>query len=130
MEKIREIKITGNNWDEITNGKYEEKSRRMKPILDACCGARKCWYDKSNPNVVFMDNRKEICTLSDGRTLEVNPDVVADFRHMPFEDNTFSLVLFDPPHYRWCGDNSNLKKIMAVCRKTGEIISGKDSKSA
>ncbi len=82
----------------------------MKTILDACCGARKCWYDKSNPNVVFMDNRKEICTLSDGRTLEVNPDVVADFRHMPFEDNTFSLVLFDPPHYRWCGDNSNLKK--------------------
>lgn len=71
----------------------------MKPILDACCGARKCWYDKSNPNVVFMDNRKEIC-----------PDIVADFRHMPFEDKTFSLVLFDPPHYRWCGDNSNLKK--------------------
>ena len=82
----------------------------MKTILDACCGARKCWKDKHNPNVLFMDNRKETCTLSDGRTLEVNPDVVADFRHMPFADNTFSLVLFDPPHFRWCGDNSNLKK--------------------
>ena len=82
----------------------------MKTILDACCGARKCWADKKNPNAVFMDIRKENCVLSDGRTIEINPDVVADFRHIPFPDNHFHLVLFDPPHLRWAGDNSNLKK--------------------
>lgn len=82
----------------------------MKTILDACCGARKCWADKKNPNAVFMDIRKENCVLSDGRTIEINPDVVADFRHIPFPDNHFHLVLFDPPHYRWAGDNSNLRK--------------------
>lgn len=29
---------------------------------------------------------------------EVRPDVVGDFRAMPFEDGAFQLVLFDPPH--------------------------------
>ena len=82
----------------------------MKKILDACCGARKCWYDKHNPSAVYMDIRKEACTLSDGRVIEINPDVVADFRHIPFPDNHFHLVLFDPPHFRWAGDNSNLAK--------------------
>ena len=54
--------------------------------------------------------RKETCVLSDDRTIEINPDVVADFRHIPFPDNHFHLVLFDPPHFRWAGDNSNLAK--------------------
>ena len=49
----------------------------MKKILDACCGARKCWADKKNPNAVFMDIRKETCELSDGRTIEINPVIKA-----------------------------------------------------
>jgi len=32
------------------------------------------------------------------RQLSIQPDQVADFRSMPFPDNTFSLVVFDPPH--------------------------------
>ena len=27
-----------------------------KDILDACYGSRMFWYNKDNPNVVFMDN--------------------------------------------------------------------------
>lgn len=27
-----------------------------------------------------------------------DPDIVADFTDMPFEDNSFYLVVFDPPH--------------------------------
>lgn len=27
----------------------------MKKILDACCGSRMCWFDKDNPDTVFMD---------------------------------------------------------------------------
>lgn len=76
-----------------------------KKILDACCGSKMFWYDKNNPDVVFMDVRKERCTLCDGRTLEVNPDVIADFRNIPFPDETFYLVVFDPPHLIHAGEN-------------------------
>lgn len=27
----------------------------MKRILDACCGSRMCWFDRDNPDAVFMD---------------------------------------------------------------------------
>ena len=67
----------------------------MKKILDACCGSRMCWFDKDNPDTVFMDCRSEEHTLCDGRRLEIRPDVVGDFRKMPFPDNSFYLVLFE-----------------------------------
>jgi ubiquinone/menaquinone biosynthesis C-methylase UbiE len=83
-----------------------------KPILDACCGSRMFWYDKNHPAAVFMDNRKlEPEILSNNRRLEVNPDVVADFKAIPFPDNTFRLVVFDPPHLdHYSGDNSWIVK--------------------
>ena len=82
----------------------------MKPILDACCGSRMCWFDKNNCMATFMDIREEECTLCDGRTLQVKPDIVADFRNMPFADNSFYLVLFDPPHLNHLGESSWLAK--------------------
>lgn len=77
-----------------------------RKILDACCGSRMFWYDKENPNVIFADNRKIETTLCDGRKLVIAPDMVIDFRNMPFDDNTFSLVIFDPPHLLHAGENS------------------------
>ncbi|HAR5922457.1 TPA: SAM-dependent methyltransferase, partial [Staphylococcus pseudintermedius] len=64
----------------------------MKRILDACCGSRMFWFDKSNQDVVFMDKRQLQTNLCDGRKLEVNPDIVADFRNMPFDDESFYMV--------------------------------------
>lgn len=64
------------------------------------------WFDKENDNTVFMDNRHLETTLCDGRKLEINPDVIGDFRNMPFDDNTFKLVVFDPPHLNRLGENS------------------------
>lgn len=81
-----------------------------KRILDACCGSKMFWYDKNDPDVVFMDIRKERCTLCDGRTLEVNPDLIADFRNIPFPDETFYVVVFDPPHLIHAGENSWVRK--------------------
>lgn len=78
----------------------------MARILDACCGSRMFHFDKENEDVLYMDNRQLDATLSDGRTLNVNPDVVADFRNMPFEDESFYMVIFDPPHLVSAGDNS------------------------
>ena len=77
-----------------------------KPILDACCGSRMFWFDRKNPLSVFMDIRNEEHTLCDGRKLEVHPDIVADFTDMPFPDKSFKLVVFDPPHLKWLGENS------------------------
>ncbi len=82
----------------------------MKPILDACCGSKMFWYIRNHPSVVYMDNREEETTLCDGRKLIVRPDVVADFRNMSFCDETFSLVVFDPPHLIRAGEKSWLKQ--------------------
>lgn len=75
-------------------------------ILDACCGSRMFWFDKSNGNAIFMDNRELDCILCDGRTLNIHPDVMADFRDMPFDDGQFKLVVFDPPHLIHAGKDS------------------------
>lgn len=82
----------------------------MKKILDACCGSRMFWFDKNNPNVVFADNRELNTTLCDGRALIINPDEKVDFRNMPYEDNTFKMVVFDPPHLIHAGEKSWLSQ--------------------
>ncbi|NLU09424.1 MAG: class I SAM-dependent methyltransferase [Tepidanaerobacter acetatoxydans] len=86
----------------------------MKRILDATCGSRMIWFDKQNPDTVYMDNRQLTTILCDGRILNIKPDIVADFRDMPFPDNAFYLVIFDPPHLRYAGDESWLAKKYGV----------------
>ena len=58
-----------------------------KFILDACCGKRMFWVNKEHPNCLYLDNRKK-----------VEPNVIGDFRNLNFPDNTFKLIVFDPPH--------------------------------
>ena len=87
-----------------------EIHNRPKYILDACCGSKMFWFDKENENVLFMDNRQMSEILCDGRKLEIKPDVVADFRKMPFGNNTFKVVVFDPPHLANVGKSSWLAK--------------------
>lgn len=82
----------------------------MKKILDPCCGSQMFWFKKNHPDAVYMDNREFSGELCDGRTLEVKPDIVGDFRSMPFPDNTFYLVVFDPPHLLKAGKDSWLAK--------------------
>lgn len=81
-----------------------------KQILDPCCGSRMFYFDKSDGRVVFGDKRKLEEILCDGRSLIIDPDVVLDFRKLPFEDEVFSLVVFDPPHLLKLGDNSWMAK--------------------
>lgn len=82
----------------------------MKKILDVCCGSRMFWFNKNHPDVIFQDIRKEEHTLCDGRKLVINPDVVADFTDMPYKDETFYLVVFDPPHLKKIGESSWMAK--------------------
>lgn len=64
------------------------------------------WFDKQNQGVVFGDRRREEHTLCDGRTLRIDPDVLLDFTDLPYEDGTFKLVAFDPPHLHTAGPRS------------------------
>lgn len=62
------------------------------------------WFDRKNPDAVFVDKRRETHSLADSssaggrRMLVIDPDIQADFTALPFEDESFSLVIFDPPH--------------------------------
>lgn len=78
----------------------------MKQVLDVCCGSRMFYFDKKDQRVLFGDQRKESHTLCDGRALEISPDVLLDFRNLQFNDNSFSVVVFDPPHLVKAGDKS------------------------
>lgn len=76
-----------------------------KKVLDATCGSRTMWFDKANPAVVYCDKRRETHTGIWKNSSEksehacmIDPDVQCDFTDLPFPDNTFHLVIFDPPH--------------------------------
>ena len=84
-----------------------------KKILDVCCGSKMFWFEKNHPNVLFSDIRKEQHILCDGRSLNVDPDLIADFRNLPFKDENLSLV-FDPPHLQNLGQNSWMAKKYGV----------------
>lgn len=82
-----------------------------KIILDACCGGRMFWFNKTHPNCVYIDER--VCPkghYKEKPNHNVEPDVVMDFRKMDFPDKSFKLVVFDPPHLKTLGDTSKFKK--------------------
>ena len=84
----------------------KSKPPENKKILDVCCSSKMFWFNKDNPFTMFLDIRDEEITACDGRSIKVRPDLVADFRNIPFEDNSFKLVIFDPPHDMYAGKNS------------------------
>lgn len=100
-----------------------------KMILDVCCGGRMFWFDKKDQRALFVDKRHEIRTMKDKtvksgeRTIEIAPDVVADFRHLPFSDGSFSLVVFDPPHLKTVGKGWMSAKYGALAPTWREDIS-------
>lgn len=68
-------------------------------ILDVSAGNRAVWFDKKNPLATFVDIRPE-----------VEPNIVADTREMPFlENDSFDLAVFDPPHVNF-GANAEMSK--------------------
>lgn len=100
------------NFKKVIIGLVQIKNKmsEAKIILDACCGSRMFWFDKENPLVLFTDIRDEEHTLCDGRSLKVHPDIVSDFTNMPFLNESFKLVVFDPPHLLNVGKESWLAK--------------------
>lgn len=75
------------------------------PILDACCGPRMMWFDRHDARTLFIDNRRASYPVDVGtpgtagrNPIVVEPDEIVDFTAMPFGDESFYMVVFDPPH--------------------------------
>lgn len=78
-----------------------------KLILDATCGSRSIWFNKNHPATIYCDayprevakrwKSSALCGEST-RVVTVYPDVLCDFTGLPFNDESFYLVIFDPPH--------------------------------
>ena len=82
----------------------------MKKILDVCCWGRTFRWDKENPLAEYMDIRREEAWFIPARpNFCVDPDFVADFRNIPRPDNSYKLVVFDPPHLKSAGEKSRLR---------------------
>lgn len=88
-----------------------ENQVEMKKILDVCCGGRMFWFNKKHPQTLYIDNRiVDPVVMSNRATFSVQPDMVMDFRDLQFDADTFSLVVFDPPHVLRSGKTSFLAK--------------------
>lgn len=80
-----------------------------KFILDACCGAKGWWIQKNHPNVIYMDIRKEKKGFIAFRpNTEIQPDVQADYKNIPFPDKSFKLIAWDPPHLNQAESKTDL----------------------
>lgn len=92
-------------WTRAQDAKEFEFMRdNPPPVLDACCGSRMMWFDKQDERALFVDRRRERIEMKpdkgypSGCKIVVDPDMQLDFTNLPFRDNTFALVVFDPPH--------------------------------
>jgi SAM-dependent methyltransferase len=91
-----------------------------KQILDVCCGGRAFWFDKENENTLFVDRRvmqpKIVGIGEHGRIRKCLPDKVMDFRKLDLPDESFRLVVFDPPHL-FVGENSFMAQVYGRLEK-------------
>lgn len=90
----------------------------MKPVLDPASSMRSFYFDKKDKRVVFGDIReKETHLLTNGQTIHIEPDEVMDFRSIPYPDESFQMVIFDPPHLFNLSEKSWIRKKYGVLDK-------------
>jgi len=80
---------------------------------------RSFYFDKKDERVVFGDIREEEThLLTNGQTIHIKPDQVIDFRDIPYPDDSFACVVFDPPHLFNLSEKSWIRKKYGVLDKT------------
>ena len=90
----------------------------MKLILDPASSMRSFYFDKKDSRVLFGDIRKkETHLLTNGQTIHIEPDEVMDFRSIPYPDESFQCVVFDPPHMLNLSEKSWMRKKYGVLDK-------------
>lgn len=69
---------------------------QLPSVLDPASGGRMMYFDRKSPAVLFGDQRHETLTVTDRshgnasgtRTIHVHPDMLMDFRALPFPDQS------------------------------------------
>ena len=79
--------------------------KKYPPVLDVCCSNRSMWFDAKDERAIFCDLRNEVYkytipTRKGVYDCSIVPDVRCSFCALPFPDETFYMVGFDPPHLR------------------------------
>lgn len=101
-------------------------NNEFPPVLDVCCGPRMMWFEKQDKRALFHDRRdvdietKPNAAYKNGKVFSIRPDVCGSFAALQFPDNTFSHVVFDPPHFVETDPNS--KMLMRV--QYGQLADG------
>lgn len=85
MKRIKSV-ILGRDND-VLDQLFEFYTHPPGKIVDVTCNRRRMWKGLNTEGVVFCDVDEK-----------VNPDVVCDFRKLPFLDSEVSVLVFDPPH--------------------------------
>jgi hypothetical protein len=92
--------------------------KRLKLVLDPASSMRSFYFDKKDERVLFGDIRTdETHLLCNGQTIHIQPDEVMDFREIPYPDESFQCVIFDPPHLLNLSENSWMRKKYGVLDK-------------
>ena len=88
------------NKDARPRGGLKQRKEVEEQILDATCGGRSIWLpnQKDHDQTLYVDKRELESTGQEGRTYNVDPDEIQDFRDLEYADEQFDLVVFDPPH--------------------------------
>jgi hypothetical protein len=82
-----------------------------KLILDPASSMRSFYFDKKDERVLFGDIREdETHLLTNNQTIHIKPDQVMDFRNIPYPDESFQCVVFDPPHMLKLTEKSWMRK--------------------
>lgn len=85
----------------------------LPPVLDACCGGKRFWFKRDDERALYVDIRKETDQIDPrpGRKPQiVEPDWQGSFTELPFPDDSFAHIVFDPPHMESIGDRSFLAR--------------------
>jgi len=91
---------------------------KYPPVLDVCCGSRAFWFNKQDDRALFVDKRAGVYPRvhSDAprAPVVVAPDYQGSFTDLPFPDDTFDHVIFDPPHIVNSSASGNVAKYYGV----------------
>lgn len=73
------------------------------PLAAQMCGIKPVWASEIEPFPIAVTkarfpNMKHLGDVTKINGAEIEPDIVCDFKDLPFEAETFSLAVFDPPH--------------------------------
>src|SRR5437867_12549932 len=68
-----------------------------KSILDVTAGEQKSWHHTSLHNTSILTGEKLWNVVFLDISQDAKTDLVADFRQLPFPDNSFDIIYFDAP---------------------------------